>query len=85
MSRVSIKELYWELNEELRESDKSWKDIRDIEIVPRKMVEMIIEMCIEIQRDNDSNDDLLEIGYWGMAEEIKDYAESLLKQFEEDK
>ena len=49
------------------------------------MVEMIIEMCIEIQRDNDSNDDLLEIGYWGMAEEIKDYAESLLKQFEEDK
>ena len=49
----------------------------DIEIVPRKIVEMIIEMC---EKDGAT--------YLGVvaneALDIKKYAESLLNQFEED-
>lgn len=79
MSRVTINDIH---NDVVYSAN--WSQVCDTEIVPRKIVEMIIEKCIETQRDNDSNDDLLEIGYWGMVEEIKEYAESLLKQFEED-
>mgnify|MGYP007092191633 CR=1 FL=1 len=47
MNRVTIKELYWELDSDA--SNKSWDDAKEIEVVPRKMIEMIIERCKEIQ------------------------------------
>lgn len=80
MSRVTIKELYWEINED-EHADDVWEDYKDIEVVPRKTVEMIIEEC---KRNTITNykygnycagDNLTHIG---------DYAESLLKQFEEE-
>ena len=57
-----------------------WDGCKDIEVVPRKMVEMIIERCV---RDmcSASNDGAM----CYEASCIKDYAESLLKRFEEDK
>ena len=56
----------------------------DIEVVPRKMVEMIIEKCKKIQYNNDDDSEPVERGEWYAADELKEYAESLLKQFEED-
>lgn len=78
MSRVAIKDLYWEINQD-KYASNVWDGYKDIEIVPRKMVEMIIERCV---RDmcSASNDGAM----CYEASCIKDYAESLLKQFEED-
>jgi len=59
-------------------------EISDIEIVPRKIVELIIEKCIEIQHDNNDDYDRHELGKWCASDDIKEYAESLLKLFEED-
>ena len=49
----------------------------------REMVELIIEECREIQRNNNDDYEPYECGKWSASDEIKDYAESLLKQFEE--
>jgi hypothetical protein len=72
MSRVNIGQVYCDLYE--RQKD----DACNIEIVPRKMVEMIIEKCDErIAAYRPS-------GY--IAAElkgVKEYAESLLEKFEE--
>lgn len=75
MSRVTIKELYWEINED-KYASNVWDGYKDIEVVPRKMVEMIIEKCRQdvIKYNHDSEE----------AACIEQYAESLLRQFEEE-
>ena len=81
MSRVTIKDLYWELDSDA--SNKSWDDAKEIEIVPRKIVEMIIERCVEDVNYSDWRYSV-DKGKICEAADIKDYAESLLKQFEEE-
>ena len=53
--------------------------VADIEVVPRKMVEMIIKECDSQISDFHHNPSIV-----NTATHIKDYANSLLKQFEED-
>lgn len=81
--KVTANMLYYDTINGQEQFDK-WHECMATPIVPRKMVEMIIERCKEIQFYNDSNDSPIENGHWGAADEIKDYAESLLEQFEED-
>lgn len=76
MSSVTINELAWDykhntLQKELMESC-------DIEIVPRKMVEMIIAECNSQISDFHHNPSIV-----NTAIHIKDYALSLLQQFED--
>ena len=84
MSRATIKDLYWEIAQETY-ANNVWMKYKDIEVVPRKMVEMIIEKCKEIQHDNNNDDDRHECGKWCASDEIKEYAESLLDEFENGK
>lgn len=79
MSKITIRNLCLEMH---RVSLSEYNLYGNIEIVPRKIVEMIIEKCKEIQHNNDDDDDRHECGKWCASDEIKDYAESLLKQFE---
>lgn len=76
MSRVTIDNIQHDAS---GLDNMSWDEITklyQIEVVPRKMVEMIIEKCRQdiIKYNHDSEE----------AACIKQYAESLLKQFEED-
>lgn len=73
MSRVTIESLM------AHEAWAEFCEIEDVEIVPRKMVEMIIE---RLKRnisscENDSYTDFT-------LTDVLQYAESLLKKFEED-
>ncbi len=76
MSRVTLSDVWHTLTEApATDFDK----VSQLEIVPRKMVEMIIEKCSkDICAEHGSNFAKAE------ASLIKRYAESLLKQFEED-
>lgn len=58
----------------------------DIEVVPRKMVEMIIEHCLEDYKCmcESQGVDQYANGICVESTEIKRYAETLLKQFEEE-
>lgn len=76
MSRVTIKELYGEIDYD----EDDYIAIKDIEVVPRKIVEMIIAECNSQISDFKGNH-----GIVNTAIHIKRYAESLLEQFEEDK
>ena len=70
---------------------KGVSDVKDIEVVPRKIVEMIIEKCIEegdwvfstVPQDDDDFDYFS--GYSYAMYDLLRFAQSLLKQFEEDK
>lgn len=76
MSKVSIEDIYFGvgLNE---------KEILNVEIVPRKMVEMIIERCNrDINTFNTDKSIPNTICY--EAKSIKKYAERLLREFEEE-
>lgn len=77
MSSVKIKELYWEIERD-NYASKVWDGYKDIEVVPRKMVEMIIERCL-------TGEKLVNQTTAMEVRDIRNYAESLLKQFEEDK
>ena len=79
MSRVTMKDIYWELSSDQMFRDFMWDSCKDIEVVPRKMVEMIIERLKEHKANT------IEDSYtnWVLGDTL-DYAESLLKQFEED-
>lgn len=55
-----------------------------IEVVPRRMVEMIIEKCVSIMDENLDDDNRIEIAKWNTADDMRAYAESLLMEFEED-
>lgn len=91
MSRVTIESLYSDFiipRTNAREYGANYEQyvkLAEMEVVPRKMVEMIIEKCKEIQHDNNADYDYMECGKWCASDEIKDYAESLLKHFEEEK
>ena len=82
MSRVTLIDIY---NERFNESSLKLSATADIEVVPRKMVEMIIEKCKKNEEAlrphyGDSYSNGLDTAYMI----IRDYAESLLKQFEEE-
>ena len=75
MSRVTIKELYGE-DDYIIDYDEA---IKNIEIVPRKIVEMIIAECTkDICAEHKSD------GAKAEASLIKRYAEELLEKFEAD-
>lgn len=79
MGRVTIMNLTNDYKYDLTLDEQV--EVKDIEIVPRKMVEMIIERCectINCACYTEDNMRVLE------ARDIKEYAESLLKQFEEE-
>ena len=73
MSKATFKDVH---NEILDQPGK-YNQIKDIEIVPRKMVEMIIERCEEDSAQPFYHDCIIE-----EARDIKRYAEALLEQFE---
>lgn len=79
MSRVTIDNIQHDAS---GLDNMSWADITklyQIEVVPRKMVEMIIAKCNSQISDFKGNPSIVNTAIY-----IKDYAESLLKQFEED-
>lgn len=99
MSRVTIKDLYWEVQQDEQDSkvcdNYNWCEYKDIEIVPRKMVEMIIDYCenladlhyknlkhaIDIQdKEGEKFFRQLEYAFRGVIS----YSSILLTQFEED-
>lgn len=78
MSRVRIADVYSDYYAFVID------DVNTVEIVPRKIIEQIIKKCdYDMERLNSQYS--YECGVINEAERIKDYAESLLKQFEEDK
>ena len=80
MSRATMKLLCYELE---RLSTSEFMDVPTVEIVPRKMIEMIIKKC---DRDIEEFDG--ESNIYGAvraeARNIKNYALSLLEKFEEE-
>lgn len=63
--------------------------ISDIEVVPRRIVEKIIEFCVmSCEKSNEptgnSHIDDFHTGIWAQSLDTKHYAEFLLKQFEEE-
>ena len=81
MSRVTIRELYSE-DDYIIDYDEA---IKNIEIVPRKMVEMIIEKCDVMKLQTIDNDYEKSVVRFNACNSLKEYAESLFKQFEEEK
>ena len=94
MSRVTIKDLYWEIDQDTY-ANNVWNGYKDIEIVPRKIVEMIIDYCenladlhyknlkhaIDIQdKEDEKFFRQLEYAFRGVIS----YSSILLTQFEED-
>lgn len=84
MSRVTIRELLYECNQPMGPEDfVKMQKILDIEITPRRAIEMIIEMCKK-------NEEALQPYYGEPFEDgadmaymiIRDYAEELLETFE---
>lgn len=89
MNRVTINDLAWDYKHNTMQ--KELIESCDIEVVPRKMVEMIIERGKELEdyytdcECYSYNDEHYTRGRVASAYDIREYAESLLKQFEEDK
>lgn len=105
MDRVTIEGLYSDFTVPRAEARQygmnyeQYERLANTEIVPRKMIEMIIEMCDEIIDDMEKSIAFYkEIAYFdeaydaifeanirkSVANSFKTYAESLLKQFEEE-
>lgn len=81
MSRVTIGDLYSDFVT-VETPFEDWRKAWSVQVVPRKMVEMIIEECESLKMTN------YRYGNYCAGDNlahIKEYAESLLKQFEEDK
>lgn len=80
MSRVTI----GELTEDYLPFTKEGNEATTIEVVPRKMVEMIIEKCKldHVQFEDDKG--FTAAGVRAEAEQIKKYAEGLLRDFEKE-
>ncbi len=80
MSRVTIEGIYYDLFGEIAPEEGL-----KIEVVPRKMVEMIMEYCLEDYKcmSESQGVDQYANGICVEAIEIRNYARSLLKQFEE--
>ncbi len=77
MSSITVADLLEEPNVTQEDYDK-WAIVSSTEIVPRKMIEMIIEKCIRDESEPAYSDATQE-----EAADIRKYAEWLLKQFEE--
>ena len=58
------------------------KKSRDIEVVPRRIVEKIIERCESIRQDTECIIYPFDRGRNYEAKSVKQYAESLLEEFE---
>ena len=84
MSRVTISDLVADYKHDGFE-ERYPHPIHHLEVVPRKVVEMIIKKC-EKEKDElrPSCDVPFEHGEITAYTNIREYAESLLKQFEED-
>lgn len=72
MSKVAIRDIFYHI------SNADIDKVQDIEVVPRKIIELIIEKC------NEENKDVNNSYYSRKINHIREYAELLLKQFEED-
>lgn len=80
MSRVTIKDIHDDMV-----YSANWSQIRDTEIVPRKIVEKIIAECDKTINEYEGCEVCtFEYGVRDMAQTIKEIAESLLSKFEED-
>ena len=77
MSKVTINDLY----SGIRQSGIGMYKYKDVEIVPRRMVEMIIKRCQETIDNVCYTED--NARKWE-AQDIKEFAESLLEEFEEE-
>ena len=80
MSRATMKLLLYDL-EQL--STSAFRDLPTVEIVPRKMIEMIIEKCDRDIEEFDGESNIYE-AVRAEARNIKNYALSLLEKFEEE-
>lgn len=82
MSRVTIKELYWELYDK---DNSVWRQCNNIEIVPRKMVEIIIDKCNDEMEycDKFEGNEYYDGKFDGVGF-IKNIAKMLLKEFDDD-
>lgn len=85
MSRVTILDLV----SDYKDADidmSTCKKSRDIQVIPRRIVELIMGKCIEIEwaYGGDMNDEPVQFGKNCAASDILEYAKSLLEQFEED-
>lgn len=78
MSSVKIKDIYYD-----GEVD-SCEKVKNIEVVPRKMIELIIEKCNEIVVEFGQDPTNYANGRCNSARQLNDYAEWLLELFEED-
>ena len=76
MSRVRLIDIY---NERFNESSLKLSATADIEVVPRRMIEMIIAECTRDVCAEHKSD-----GAKAEASLIKRYAEDLLEEFETD-
>ena len=81
MRRVTIHDVYREC-EEADYNDAYWS-FRGTEIVPRKMVEMIIKKCEKMMGFYTCDTEFTRGKKWAY-DDIRAYAESLLMEFEED-
>lgn len=80
MSRVTIRELLYECNQPMGPEDfVKMQKILDIEITPRRAIEMIIAKC-----EKEICTDYKSVAAIAEASLIKRYAEELLENFEED-
>lgn len=85
MSRVTFSDLYNDYLD-INTSVKDCGKVQNVAIVPRKIVEMIIEKCL---KDYECACEYQEIDQYANgicieSKDIKRYAESLLKRFEEE-
>lgn len=78
--KVTANMLYYDTINGQEQFDK-WHECMATPIVPRKMVEMIIEEC---ERDEITNHKYGNYCAEDNLKHIREYAESLLKQFEEE-
>lgn len=83
MGKVTIKDIYWDLSSDEMNHNFAWDGCKDIEVVPRKIVEMIIEKCERMMDFYSADYDFTRGKKWAY-DEIRAYAESLLMEFEED-
>ena len=85
-SRVEIRDLYDDVANDC--NNDTYARVCRIEVVPRKLVEMIIAKCEEIDSRYTVEDDFTNSVYYSgrrqSAHELQEYTKALLKYFEED-
>lgn len=79
MSSVTLGDIYWEMHKD----PNSYEALKNIIVVPRKMVEMIIKQCVQDDEYFRNNVAIYASGIRAEAMGLKLYAEYLCDQFEE--